>query len=70
MAVAMEFLNLIVPISNIEKVYPVGFEKFKIDHADEIGKNIWYDDYLLRDGNMGWEDIEVKLYYWENLGLQ
>jgi hypothetical protein len=70
MAVALEFLNLIIPIQNIERVYPGGFEQFKIDNVDQIGKSIWYDDYILRDGDMGWQDIEVKLYYWEKLGLK
>ena len=70
MAVALEFINLVILIKNIDRVYPGGFEQYKIDNADAIGKNIWYDDYLVRDGAMGWDDIETLLNEWRDRGLE
>ena len=70
MAVALEFFSLIIPIQNIERVYPGGFDQYKTDHATEIGKNIWYDDFLLRDCAMGWDDIETMLFEWKDRGLK
>jgi hypothetical protein len=70
MAVALEFISLIIPIQNIDKVYQGGFERYKIDNAEAIGRNVWYDEYLLRDGAMGWDDIEVMLEEWKNRGLE
>ena len=70
MAIALEFLNLIIPIKNIDRVYPGGFEQYKIDNAEAIGKKIWYDEYIVRDGAMGWEDIETLLNEWRDRGLE
>jgi len=70
MAIALEFINLVIPIENIDKVYPGGFKQYKTDHAQAIGKNIWYDDYLVRDGAMGWDDIETLLNEWRDRGLE
>ncbi len=70
MPIALEFINFIIPIKNIDKVYPGGFKQYKIDNAAAIGKNIWFDEYLLRDGAMGWDDIELMLEEWKNRGLE
>jgi len=70
MAVALEFINLLIPIENINKVYPGGFEKFKKDHNESIGRRLWYDKYLLRDGAMSPMDMKLLVDEWEKLGLK
>ena len=70
MAVELEFISIIIPIKNIEKYYPGGFEKYKKDYFDLIGGKIWYDDYILRDGAMNPIDIEYIVNEWEKLGLK
>ncbi len=69
MAVRCEFINLIIPISNIDKVYPGGFKKFKQDNSRGFSLVLWNDDFLFRDGAMNFMDIEDKVKKWENLGL-
>lgn len=71
MAIYCEFINLIIPITNIDLVYPGGFDKFKEDNA--IGFSIgvlWHDDFLFRDGSMNMRDIDFRIKKWENLGLK
>ena len=70
MAISLEFINLVIPVENIDRVYPGGFEQYKTNQAQAIGKNIWYDDFLVRDGAMGWDDIETLLYEWRDRGLE
>lgn len=58
MAVALEFINLIVRKDAIEARYRGGWEKFKQDHEMHIGSTSWYDDYLFRAGAMSPSDLE------------
>lgn len=69
MAVKLEFLNIIVPIKNINRVYKGGFEQLKKDYADIIGNRVWFDDHLLRDGAMNPYDMMQLISYWEAKGL-
>lgn len=69
MAVYLEFFNVLVPIENIERVYPGGFKQFLIDNEEHIGYTIWYDDYLLRDGSMDIEGAIDIIKFWESYGL-
>jgi len=69
MAVQLEFLSVIIPIEKIEAHYPGGFTAFKINHQSSIGKVIWYDDYLVRDGAMNPADVELLVREWESMGL-
>lgn len=50
MAVALEFLNLVIPIKKIEQHYGGGWEQYLDDHEQLIGRRLWFDDHLLRDG--------------------
>jgi hypothetical protein len=68
MAVKCEFIDLIIPISKIDAVYPGGFAKFKEEHAES--RIIWYDDYLCRDGAMSPMEISAMADSWERLGLK
>lgn len=69
MAVELEFISLIIPIEKIEKKYPGGFNKYKSDNSQSIGRRIWYDKYVVRDGAMNPMDIEYMVKQWEELGL-
>jgi len=69
MAIALEFINFIVPISVIEKKYPGGFEQCLKDHAHLIGGRVWYDDHLFRDGAMSESDIIDTIYEWADKGF-
>ncbi|HSV77525.1 MAG TPA: TIGR02452 family protein [Bacteroidales bacterium] len=69
MAVELEFISLIIPIEKIEKYYPGGFKKYKSDNTQSIGRRIWYDNYVVRDGAMSPMDIEYLVKQWEGFGL-
>jgi hypothetical protein len=47
MAVQLDVISVIIPIRNIEKHYPGGFEQYKKDHSSQIGGNDMdnYSDY-------------------------
>ena len=57
MAVALEFLNLVIPIKKIEQHYEGGWEQYLDDHQHLIGRRIWFDDHLMRDGAMSPGDM-------------
>ncbi len=70
MAVALEFIDFIVPIAVIREKYPGGWEQCLKDHERLIGGRVWYDDHLLRDGAMNPLDIESLIEEWTELGFQ
>ena len=70
MAVALEFIDFIVPIAVIREKYPGGWEQCLKDHERLIGGRVWYDDHLLRDGAMNPHDIESLIDEWTALGFQ
>ena len=70
MALALEYISLIVPINKIEQYYPGGFEKYKSDHKQSIGGSIWYDEYLVRDGAMSNYEVGRLIQEWESYGLK
>jgi len=65
MAIRVMFINLIIPIENIEKKYPGGFEQYKIDNEDRIA----YDNYLVMKGAMSPWDMESHVKEIEEFGL-
>lgn len=70
MAIALEFIDFIVPISTIREKYAGGWEQCLTDHAVLIGERVWYDDHLLRDGAMSPMAIASLVDEWESLGFQ
>lgn len=70
MAVALEFIDFIVPIAVIRQKYPGGWEQCLKDHENLIGGRVWFDDHLLRDGAMHPGDIEALIVEWTELGFQ
>ena len=69
MAVYCEFINFIIPIKNIDSVYPGGFEKFKSDNLKMFKGRYWHDEFLFRDGAMNSVDISELKKHWEKMGL-
>jgi len=70
MAVALEFIDFVVPIAVIRLKYPGGWEKCLWDHRELIGRRVWYDDHLFRDGAMNPLDMRSLGSLWERLGFQ
>jgi hypothetical protein len=70
MAVQLDVISVIIPIRNIEKHYPGGFEQYKKDYSSQIGGKIWFDDYILRDGAMNPIGIGLIIDEWERIGLK
>ena len=70
MAIALEFIDFIVPISVIHQKYPGGWDQCLKDHEPLIGGRVWFDDHLLRDGAMNPGDIESLIDEWTALGFQ
>jgi len=70
MAIALEFIDFIVPISVIHQKYPGGWDQCLKDHEPLIGGRVWFDEHLLRDGAMNPGDIESLIDEWTALGFQ
>lgn len=70
MAIALEFIDLIIPISVIEEKYPGGWKKCLLDHAELIGGAVWYDENLFRIGAMSSHDVESLVEFWEKVGME
>jgi hypothetical protein len=70
MAIALEFIDFIIPIEIIKQKYPGGWEQCLKNHQPLIGGRVWFDDHLLRDGAMNPRDIESLIDEWTQLGFQ
>ena len=66
MAIWLHFINVLVPITTIEKKLKVDFEKF----FEKYDKGIkFHDKHLFATGAMGAEHIEEIVKYFESKGL-
>jgi hypothetical protein len=70
MAIALEFIDFVVPIALIRQKYPGGWAQCLQDHERLIGGRVWFDEHLLRDGAMNPADIESLVDEWTSLGFQ
>ena len=70
MAIALEFIDFIVPVSVIRKKYPGGWEQCLEDHRQLIGGRVWFDKHLFRDGAMNPKDIQALFNEWAALGFE
>ena len=70
MAIALEFLDFVVPLERIRQKYPGGWDQCLKDHERLIGGRVWFDEYLLRDGAMNPADIESLVDLWGRAGQQ
>jgi hypothetical protein len=69
-AIALEFIDIIVPIARIRECYPGGWEQCALDYAALLGRRVWYDRHLLRDGAMTPSDAQVLVEGWGALGFE
>ncbi|MGZ8217082.1 hypothetical protein [Methylomagnum sp.] len=70
MAIALEFIDFIVPVAVIREKYPGGWEQCLRDHAPLIGGRVWFDDYLFHDGTMSPMDIRLLVEQWASMGFE
>jgi len=70
MAVSLEFIDFIVPRAVIEEKYPGGWDKCLKDHANALGRRVWHDEHLFRDGAMNPRDIQILVEEWIDLGFE
>ena len=70
MAIALEFIDFVVPIALIRQKYPGGWEQCFEDHERLIGGRVWFDEHLLRDGAMNPADIGSLVDEWISLGFE
>ena len=66
MAIECGYINLVIPIRNIEKHYPCGFKQYKIDNEKSINE---HDDYIVMKSAMTMEEIESFAKECEDFGL-
>lgn len=70
MAVRLEHIDLLVPIHLIEEKYPGGFAQCLADHRPLIGRRMWHDGQLLRDGALDPASARALVEGWEALGFE
>lgn len=71
MAVAIEFLNMIVPVAEIEKKYPGGWEQCRRDTGCDLpGSTNWSDGKLLRLGTMSEMTLQLMGDAWTTMGFK
>lgn len=70
MAIALEFINLVIRIDRIEQKYPGGVHKCLADHGEYLGGRVWHDQYLFRDGAMNPNEIQEMVGFWTSLGFE
>ena len=70
MAIALQFIDFVVPIDLIRQKYPGGLAQCLQDHERLIGGRVWFDEHLLREGAMNPADIESLVDEWTSLGFQ
>jgi hypothetical protein len=70
MAILCAFIDLIIPIANINRVYSGGFTQFKKDNERGFSGVLWHDEFLFRDGAMDPMSMDAKIEAWEKRGLQ
>jgi len=69
MAIRLECIDLVVPIEQIRRRYPGGWEQCLADHASVLGGRVWYDDHLFRDGAMDGRVMRAMVHDWESKGF-
>jgi len=70
MAIALEFLDLVIPIVRIHESYPGGWNQCLEDFDAAIGRRVWYDEHLFRDGAMDPHEMKRRVEGWAVLGFE
>jgi hypothetical protein len=69
-AVRLEFIDVLVPVHVIEEKYPGGFAQCLADHRPLIGRRMWHDGRLLRDGALDPARARALVEGWQALGIE
>ena len=70
MAVRLEFIDVLVPVHVVEDRYPGGLAGFVADHRSLIGRRIWHDGVLVRDGALDPAEAMARVEQWRALGVE
>jgi hypothetical protein len=70
MAIGLEFIDVVVPIARIREAYPGGWEQCLLDYAGRLGRRVWFDRHLLRDGAMSSSEARMLVEGWSALGFE
>ncbi|MFZ4759306.1 MAG: hypothetical protein ACOYLX_14185 [Burkholderiaceae bacterium] len=70
MAVRLEFIDILVPVHVIEDRYPGGLQQCVADHHGLIGRRMWHDGLLLRDGALDPPAARLRVEGWQALGIE
>lgn len=71
MAIRLQFINLIIPVSTLERVLAPDESGFLRSQDPLLGEMVWRDAYLCRvEGAMNWGDVDEMAARWEARGLQ
>jgi hypothetical protein len=69
MAIALEYIDLVIPIAKIREKYPGGWKQCLRDHEQLFGARVWFDECLFRDGTMNSQDMRLLVERWAQLGF-
>jgi len=69
-AIALEFIDVVVPIARIRESYPGGWEQCLLDYSELLGRRVWYDRHLFRDGAMSPPQAQTLVEGWAVLGFE
>jgi len=70
MAIALEFIDVVIPIAMIRERYPGGWQQCMLDHAALLGRRVWHDQHLFRDGAMSAPEAQALVEGWVTLGFE
>ena len=68
MAIQCEFLSVIIPITNVDRVYPGGFDRYK-EHREGGSVRAVHDEHLVWTGFMSPGDAESEVRRWRRMGF-
>ena len=74
MSIALEYFNLIIPISVIDRKYPGGWARCREEHGLQESVSSFgacqHDGELFRDGAMNQFDLAMMVERWTSLGFK
>lgn len=70
MAIGLEFIDIVVPIARIRDLYPGGWHQCMLDYGALLGRRVWYDQHLFRDGAMTPLQAQALVEGWAALGFE
>jgi len=69
-AIGLEFIDVVIPIARIRESYPGGWDQCQRDYAALLGRRVWYDQHLFRDGAMDPSQVRMLVEGWAVLGFE